>query len=171
MSKKIAVLVEDLYHVIEMWVPYYRLKEEGYEALLVGTGSASKYHSKEGYEAVPEVSIKDIKSDDFDGVIIPGGFAPDKLRRYSEITQFVNKLCTDGKLTASICHGPWVLVSSNVLKGRKVTCTSAIKDDIINAGAEYLDKEVVIDKNLITSRTPKDIPVFCREIIDFLQKK
>jgi len=169
MAKKIAVLVEDLYHVIEMWVPYYRLIEEGYDAVIVGTGSKNQYLSKEGYEAVPDMSIKNIKSDEFDGVIIPGGFAPDKLRRYPEITDFVNKLCSKNKLVASICHGPWVLISSKILKGRKMTCVNAIKDDVINAGAEYLDQEVVIDKNLITSRTPKDIPAFCRAIINFLK--
>ncbi len=170
MPKKIAVLVEDLYHVVEMWVPYYRLKEEGYNAVIAGTGSKDKYFSKEGYEAVPDVSIKNIKADEFDGVIIPGGFAPDKLRRYPEITGFVNKMFNANKLVASICHGPWVLVSSKVLKGRKVTCTAAIKDDVINAGAEYLDKEVVIDNNLITSRSPGDLPAFCRAIINFLKQ-
>lgn len=169
MSKKIAVLVEDLYHVLETWIPYYRLLEEGYEVVLVGTGSSNVYKSKEGYPAKPEKTIQEIKSSDFDGVVIPGGFCPDRLRRYQEINDFVSDIFNNGKLVAAICHGPWVLVSAGVLKGRKSTCFYAIKDDVINAGSEYIDQEVVVDKNLITSRTMKDMPVFLREIVKFLK--
>ena len=169
MSKKIAILVEDLYHVLELWVPYYRLKEEGYDVVLVGTGLSDIYKSKEGLPAKPDKAIQEIKSSDFDGVIIPGGFCPDKLRRYSEITNFVKELFDNNKLVASICHGPWVLVSAGVLKGKKSTCFYAIKDDVINAGANYIDKEIIIDNNLITSRSMKDMPVFLKGIINFLK--
>lgn len=170
MSKKIAILVEELFHVLETWVPYYRLKEEGFQVVLVGTAKAS-YLCKEGkYSITAEVSIKDVNPDDYDGVIVPGGFAPDKLRRYDEVKNFVYSLFKKNKLVAAICHGPWVLVSANVVKGKKVTGTVAIKDDIENAGGTYIDKEVVVDGNLITSRVPADLPLFCKEIIKFLNK-
>lgn len=165
--KKIAVLVEEYYQVLEVWYPYFRLREEGMEAVLVGTGK-KEYKSKEGYPAAAEASIKDVKADDFDGVVIPGGYAPDLLRRYPEINAFVKEMDTEGKLVACICHGGWVLVSAGVLKGRKATSFSAIKDDVVNAGAQFFDREVIVDKNLITSRNPYDLPAFCREIINFL---
>ena len=165
---KIAVLVEDQYQVLEVWYPYLRLKEEAIEVVLVGTGK-SNYESKEGYPAKQDISIKDIDFSDFDGVIIPGGNAPDILRRYREIIDFVGDMSRQGKLVAAICHGGWVLASANVLRGRKATSFSAIKDDVVNAGAQFLDQEVVVDKNLITSRNPYDLPAFCVEIIKFLK--
>lgn len=167
MMKKIAVLVEDNYQVLEVWYPYFRLREAGIKTVLVGTGK-KEYKSKEGYPAEQELSIKEAKTGDFDGVVIPGGYAPDILRRYKEVNDFVNSLCKENKLIAAICHAGWVLVSAGVLEGRKATCFSAIKDDLVNAGAKYSDEEVVVDGNLITSRKPDDLPVFCREIIKFL---
>jgi protease I len=163
--KKVAVLVEDQYQVLEVWYPYLRLREAGVEAVLVGTGNKKEYKSKEGYPVPEELSIKDARVSDFDGVVIPGGYAPDILRRYKEINEFVKNMFEKGKLVASICHGGWVLASAGVLKGKKVTSFSAIKDDMINAGAAFLDKEVVVDGNLITSRNPYDLPAFCREIL------
>ncbi|MEW5758885.1 MAG: type 1 glutamine amidotransferase domain-containing protein [Candidatus Omnitrophota bacterium] len=165
---KIAILVEDYYQVLEVWYPYLRLKESGIDAIFVGTGKR-EYKSKEGYLVEAEVSIKNIKSDDFNGVIIPGGYAPDILRRYKEVTDFIREIFNKKKLVASICHGGWVLVSAGILKGKKATSFIAIKDDIVNAGANFLDKEVVVDGNLITSRNPYDLPAFCREIIKLLQ--
>jgi protease I len=166
--KKIAVLVEDNYQVLEVWYPYLRLREEGFNTVLVGTGK-KEYKSKEGYPAYPEVSIKDVNADDFDAVIIPGGYAPDILRRYEEVNNFVRNLNKKNKLVAAICHAGWVLVSAGVLKNKKVTCFLAIKDDVVNAGAKFIDKEVVVDGNLITSRNPYDLPAFCKEIIRFLK--
>ncbi len=163
--KKIAVLVEDQYQVLEVWYPYFRLKEEGIEAILVGTGAKKEYKSKEGYPAAEEIPIQKARPEDFNGVVIPGGYAPDILRRYEEVNKFVREIFQRGGVVASICHGGWVLASAGILKGRTATSFSAIKDDIINAGAKFLDKEVVVDGNLITSRTPYDLPVFCREII------
>lgn len=168
--KKVAVLLEDHYQVLEVWYPYLRLREEGIETVFVGTGK-KQYASKEGYPAEEELNIKDARSDDFDGVVIPGGYAPDILRRNKQINDFVNALDKEKKLVAAICHAGWVLVSAGILKGRKATCFSAIKDDVINAGAQYLDKEVVVDGNLVTSRNPYDLPVFCREAIKFLKGK
>ncbi|HAH19666.1 MAG: protease [Omnitrophica WOR_2 bacterium GWF2_43_52] len=163
--KKIAILVEDQYQVLEVWYPYFRLIEEGITAVFVGTGQKKEYKSKEGYPAPEELSIKDARAQNFDGVVIPGGYAPDILRRYKEVNNFVKDLYAQGKVVASICHGGWVLVSSGILKGKKATSFSAIKDDVVNAGAQFLDKEVVVDGNLITSRTPYDLPAFCREMI------
>lgn len=167
--KKIAILVEDQYQVLEVWYPYLRLRENGIETLLVGTGTKKEYKSKEGYPATEELSIKEAKAGDFDGVVIPGGYAPDILRRYDAVNKFVKEMFDKNKVVAAICHAGWVLVSAGVLKGKKATCFSAIKDDVINAGAAYIDKEVVVDGNLITSRNPYDLPAFCREILKKLQ--
>jgi protease I len=166
--KKIAVLVEDHYQVLEVWYPYLRLREEGFETVFVGPAK-KEYKSKEGYPAQAEVSLKELNPDDFDGVVIPGGYAPDILRRYEAVNNFVRYLDKKNKLVAAICHAGWVLVSAGLLRGRKVTCFSAIKDDVINAGAEFIDREVVVDGNLITSRNPYDLPAFCREIVRFLK--
>ena len=167
--KKFAVLVEDQYQVLEVWYPYFRLKEAGVEAVLVGSGSKKEYKSKEGYPAPEELSIKKARPEEFSGVVIPGGYAPDILRRYEEVNKFVRDIFARGGIVASICHGGWVLVSAGILKGRTATSFSAIKDDIVNAGAKFLDQEVVVDGNLITSRTPYDLPAFCREIIRKMQ--
>ncbi|TAN60534.1 type 1 glutamine amidotransferase [bacterium] len=168
--KKFAILVEDLYQVLEVWYPYLRLREEGIGAVLVGTGAKKEYKSKEGYPAQEELSIKKAKTGDFLGVVIPGGYAPDILRRHLKVNRFVRDLYKEGKIVACICHGGWVLVSAGILKGKKATGFSAIKDDMVNAGAEFLDKEVVVDGNLITSRNPYDLPAFCRAIIKQLRK-
>lgn len=163
--KKVAVLVEDQYQVLEVWYPYLRLREEGIDTILVGTGTKKEYMSKEGYPAAEEISIKDARTDVFSAVVIPGGYAPDILRRYDAVNRFVKDMHDKGKVVAAICHGGWVLASAGILKGKKATSFSAIKDDVVNAGAAYLDKEVVVDGNLITSRNPYDLPAFCREII------
>lgn len=167
---KVAVLIEDQYQVLEVWYPYLRLREEGMETVFVGPDRKKEYGSKEGYPAIVELSIKKAKASEFEGVVIPGGYAPDILRRDEDIVAFVKDMYEEGKLVAAICHAGWVLVSAGVLKGKRVTCFFAIKDDLINAGAKYIDEEVVVDKNLITSRNPYDLPAFCREIIKFLKK-
>ena len=168
--EKVAILVEEQYQVLEVWYPYLRLKEEEIPVVLVGT-EKKEYKSKEGYPVSADISIKEAKPTDFSGVIIPGGWAPDFLRRHKEINDFVRELFEQNKLVASICHGGWVLVSADVLKGKKATSFSAIKDDVINAGAEYIDEEVVVYQNLITSRNPYDLPAFCVEIIKFLKRR
>jgi protease I len=166
--KQVAVLIEEAYQVLEVWYPYLRLREEGIRTVLVGTGK-KEYKSKEGYPAIEELSIQKAKIEDFDAVVIPGGWAPDFLRRHGEINNFVRDMFNKGKVVASICHGGWVLASAGILRGKKATSFSAIKDDIINAGAQFEDKEVVVDRNLITSRNPYDLPAFCREIIKQLK--
>lgn len=166
--QKVAILVEDHYQVLEVWYPYFRLREEGILTLLVGTGK-KEYKSKEGYPAEEELSIQKARVDDFASVVIPGGYAPDILRRYNAVNKFVQDMFQQKKIVAAICHGGWVLVSAGILKGRTVTGFSAIKDDLVNAGAKFLNKEVVVDGNLITSRNPYDLPAFCRELIKKLK--
>ena len=167
---KVAVLVEDNYQVLEVWYPYLRLRGEGIETLLVGTGRRKEYKSKEGYPALEELPIEKARVADFSGVVIPGGYAPDILRRYKEVNNFVREMYKKNRLVAAICHGGWVLVSAGIVKGKKVTGFFAIKDDLVNAGGKFIDKEVVVDGNLITSRKPYDLPAFCREILRKIKK-
>ena len=170
-NKRIAILVEDLYQVLEVWYPQLRLKENDINVVFVGTGSKQTYGSKEGYPVKADLSIDQVKAKDFDGVIIPGGFAPDFLRRYPLMVDFVRQLDKQGKVVASICHGGWMLVSAGILKGRKATSFFAIKDDLVAAGADFVDAEVVVDQNLITSRKPEDLTAFVVEIIKVLKKQ
>ncbi len=169
-SGHIAILVEDQYQVLEVWYPLLRLQEAGIPVMTVGTGLKDMYSSKEGYPVTVDVSIQKINPEDFSGVIIPGGYAPDILRRYTEVVDFVKELDGKGRVVASICHGGWLLVSADIIKGRQVTCFSAIKDDLIAAGGQYIDQTVVVDKNLITSRKPEDLPCFVSEIIKLIKK-
>ncbi len=168
-SKRIAILVEDLYQVLEVWYPFYRLREEGFDVVIIGTGTKRQYGSKEGYPVDVHASIDQVVATDFDAVIIPGGWAPDIMRRYEKMVIFVRDLYRQGKIVASICHGGWMLVSAGILKGKKATSFYAIKDDLIAAGAYFEDKEVVVDNNLITSRKPDDLPRFVQEIIQQLK--
>ena len=163
--KKVAILVEDYYQVLEVWYPFLRFKEAGIEGVFIGTGSKTEYKSKEGYPVQAQFPIQKVTIEDFDGVVIPGGYAPDILRRYPEVNNLVRGMFEKGKIVASMCHGGWVLASAGILKGRKVTAFYAIKDDLVNAGAAFVDAEVVVDGNLITSRNPFDLAAFCQEII------
>ena len=166
--KKAAVLIEDYYQVLEVWYPYLRLRENGIKTVLVGTGKG-EYKSKEGYPAEEELPIKKADINDFDAVVIPGGYAPDILRRFGEVNEFVRNMHKRGKIVACICHGGWVLISAGIVKGRRVTGFSAIKDDLINAGGKFEDKEAVVDGNLITSRNPFDLPAFCKALLEKLE--
>jgi protease I len=167
--KKIAVLIEDNFNESELIYPYYRLKEAGFQSLLVGP-ELKTYHSKSGMLISSELSINNVNPEDFSGVIIPGGYAPDMLRRNEKILDFVKRMFDKEKLVAAICHGGWVLISAHVVNGTTLTGYYAIKDDLKNAGAKYEDEEVVVDENLITSRSPSDLPAFMKEIIKFLNK-
>ena len=169
-SKRVAILVEDLYQDQEVWYPYYRLLEAGVEAVFVGTGKP-EYKGKYGYPVTPHTSAEQVSAAGFDAVIVPGGFAPDLLRRSPAVLQLVKEANQQGKLIGAICHAGWVLVSANVLRGKTATCFSAIKDDVVNAGATFVDREVVRDGNLITSRKPDDLPAFMRTFLDALQER
>jgi deglycase len=166
---KIAILVENDYQDQEVWVPLYRLREEGYETVVVGTG-AGVYKSKYGYPIQAAQSASDARSEDYLGVIIPGGWAPDRLRQDAGVLKLVRELFQKGRVVASICHGGWVLASAGVVRGKRVTSYQAIRDDLVHAGAEFVDQEVVRDGNLITSRKPDDLPAFCREIVRSLRE-
>jgi protease I len=168
-GKRVAVLAEDNYQDLELWYPLLRMREAGAEVKVIGTGSAETYTSKYGYPVTVDAAADEVKAADFDAVIIPGGYAPDRLRRYSAVLKLVREVFEQGKVVAAICHAGWVPISAGILKGKKATCFFAIKDDVINAGATYLDQEVVQDGNLITSRTPDDLPAFCRTIIAALE--
>lgn len=164
-GKTIALLCEELYNEVELWYPYYRLLEAGARVQIVGSGSAPVYRSKIGLPAKVDVSIDQVSAARFDAVVIPGGYAPDHMRRCPAMVQLVREVFEAGKVTAAICHAGWMLASAGVLKGRRATCFFAIRDDLVNAGAHYVDEPVVVDGNLITSRTPSDLPVFMRAII------
>jgi protease I len=167
-GKRIAVLVDNLYQEMEVWYPYFRLQEAGAEVVAVGAKAGEKYTSKLGYPVTAAASYDEVSAANFDGVVVPGGFAPDHIRRHAKANQFVRDMDAQGKLVASICHGLWVACSAGILRGRRSTCFFAIKDDVINAGAQYEDAEVVVDGNLVSSRKPEDLPAFCRESIKVL---
>ncbi|MCS6977403.1 MAG: type 1 glutamine amidotransferase [Gemmatales bacterium] len=159
-----AVLVEQLYQELEIWYPVYRLREAGCKVTIVGPEAGKEYPSKLGYPCKSDKAAKDVRADDFDILIIPGGYAPDHIRRHEAMIRLTSDMAEQGKIIAAICHGPWVLCSTQALKGKKATCFFAIKDDVINAGAQYLDAEVVRDGNIITSRKPDDLPAFMQAI-------
>lgn len=170
-GKKVAILVDQMYQEMEVWVPLYRLQEAGVETVTVGAEAGRTYPSKLGYPCVAQKSYAEVSADDFDGIVVPGGFAPDHIRRHPKANQLVADINAQGKLVAAICHGPWVLCSAHgMLKGRKATSFFAIKDDLVNAGAEWSDAEVVVDGNLVTSRKPEDLPAFCVACIAVLKR-
>jgi len=167
-GKRVAVFVDALYQELEVWYPYLRLQEAHVQVSFVGAEANKTYASKHGYPAKAALSYDQASTREYDGVVIPGGYAPDHIRRYAKANQFVRDMNAEGKLVASICHGPWVLCSAGILKGRRATSFFAIKDDVVNAGAIYEDSEVVVDWNLVTSRKPEDLPAFCRAAIKVL---
>ena len=168
---RVAMLVEDLYQDQEVWYPLYRLKEAGAEVVTVGTGRKREFKGKYGIPLTADTSADQVSAAEFDAVIVPGGYAPDLLRRSEAVLRLVREAHQQGKIVAAICHAGWVLVSAGILKGKTVTCFSAIKDDLVNAGATYVDRDVVVDGNLITSRTPEDLPAFARAIVEALAER
>ena len=168
-GKRVAVLVENFYQELEVWYPVLRMREAGAEVTIVGTG-APVYSSKYGYEVRADKSAEQVDAADLDAIIIPGGYAPDRMRLHKPMVDLVREMSRRGKVVAAICHGGWMLSSANILRGKKVTGYIAIKDDLVNAGASYEDSEVVRDGNLITSRKPDDLPAFCRAILEALSE-
>lgn len=167
---RVAVLIEQQYQEMEVWYPVYRLREAGFVVTLVGPEAGKTYPSKLGYPAKSDVAASLVTAADFDAVVIPGGFAPDYIRRYEAMLQLVRDLHDQGKPVAAICHGPWVLCSTTTLRGKRATCFHSIKDDVVNAGATYVDQEVVVDGNVITSRTPDDLPAFVVAVMKAIRK-
>ncbi len=169
-GKKAIILVEEMFNVFEFWYPFFRLKEECVEVTVVGSGSAEVYTGKPGTQVKADISADQVSADDFDAIIIPGGYAPDLMRRYPAMVNLVKDFFNAGKPVAAICHAGWMLASAGILSGRKATSFFAIKDDMINAGAEWVDQEVVVDGTLITSRTPDDLPAFMKAVIEKMQR-
>jgi protease I len=164
-GKRIAILAEDIYEDMELWYPLLRMREEGAAVSVVGMPGVTTYQSKHNLPVTVDVSATDVRPDDFDAIIIPGGYAPDKMRRHQVMLDLVKGIFEQGKVVAMICHAGWVPISAGIVKGKRVTSVSAIKDDLVNAGAIWEDSEVVQDGNLISSRTPPDLPAYCRAII------
>ena len=167
-GKKILILVETFYNEFEFWYPYYRLKEAGAQVTVVGSGSAEVYKSKAGLAVNVDTTADHVVAADYDGVVIPGGYAPDHMRRYPAMVDLVKSFAQAGKLVAAICHAGWMLISAGLVAGRRLTAFHSIRDDLVNAGAEWVDAEVVTDGNLITSRHPGDLAAFGRALVEAL---
>jgi protease I len=163
-GRKIAVLAEDLFEDLELWYPVIRMREEGANVLVLGTGKP-EFHGKNGLRVKPDIGVEEASPDDFQAVIIPGGYSPDRMRRHKPLLQFVRRVFDSGSVVAFICHAGWVPISAGIVDGRRVTSFFSIADDLRNAGATWVDEEVVEDGNLISSRDPRDLPAFCRAII------
>ncbi|MFH0773691.1 MAG: type 1 glutamine amidotransferase domain-containing protein [bacterium] len=170
MTKKIKLLllVEELFEDLEVWYPKIRLEGEGNIEVVTAAPEKRIYHGKKGLPMEPDLTIDQVIIDEYDGVVIPGGFAPDWLRRIPKVLQMLRKFNMEGKLIAFICHAGWVPVSAKILKGRKGTSFFAIRDDMENAGMTWIDSSVVIDKNLVSSRKPTDLEDYCRGILKVL---
>lgn len=167
-DKNLVVLVEQLYEDLELWYPLLRLREAGASVRIAGPREGETYPGKRGYPATSEVAAGAIQPDTLDGIVIPGGYAPDHMRRHPEMIDLVRAVHEKDALVAFICHGGWVPISAGILKGKRATSFFAIKDDMTNAGVEWVDEEVVRDGNLISSRTPADLPAFCRTMLQAL---
>jgi protease I len=164
------VLAERMYQELELWYPLLRLREEGADTVVVAP-QASEYLSKLGYPVRAQVASADARAEDFDAVVVPGGYCPDYLRRDRGLVALVRAMASRGAVVAAICHGPWMLCSADVLRGRRATSHAAIRDDLQNAGALWEDAEVVVDGTVVTSRSPDDLPGFCREIAGLLVRR
>jgi protease I len=166
-NKTILTFVDDIYEDLELWYPLLRLQEAGYTTRLAAH-EIKTYEGKHGYPATSDLLLKDAKSQDFIGLLIPGGFMPDKLRRDEKVLSLTREFFEQGKLVAFICHGGWIPISAKILKGKRATGSLGIKDDLENAGAIWVNEPVVVDGNLISSRTPKDLAPFAKAMVDFL---
>jgi protease I len=170
-QRKLLLLVEELYEDLEVWYPKIRLEEESGIKVVTVAPEKRIYHGKKGYPIEPDITLKQIVPDDYDGILIPGGFAPDWLRRIPKILQMIKKFDDEGKLVAFICHAGWVPISAKILKGRKGTSFFAIRDDMENAGMLWKDCSVVIDENLVSSRMPSDLGDYCKGILKVLSSQ
>jgi protease I len=171
MSKgSVLILVGPEYEEMEVWYPKYRLEAAGYEAPLVGLGE-KLYRGKYGYPCTVDATAADFKADSLAGIVAPGGWAPDKIRRDPTVLELVRKVNEMGRLVATICHGPWVLISAGIVRGRRMTSTVGIRDDVVNAGGVWVDAGVVADANIISSRVPADLPAFGEAIVGWLSHR
>jgi protease I len=161
------ILVGPEYEDLEVWYPKLRVEEAGYATLIAGIGQQS-YAGKHGYPCHVDVHIKEVNAGKLVGLLAPGGWAPDKIRRDTDVLRVVRQVHEAGKVVGTICHGPWILISAGIVKGRRMTSTVGIRDDLVNAGADWVDEPVVIDGNIISSRVPRDLPLFGRELVRLL---
>lgn len=170
-GKKIMILAEQMLNDQEFWYPYYRVQEAGARVTVVGSSNVKSYTGKAGTTIPVQAGAEEVAADDFDALIIPGGYAPDLMRRYPTMIKLVKDFHAAGKVVAAICHAGWMLASADILQGRTVTSFFAIKDDLTHAGATWVDQEVVVDGNLITSRKPDDLPAFMRAVIEAVRAR
>ncbi|MGQ9622847.1 MAG: DJ-1/PfpI/YhbO family deglycase/protease [Candidatus Caldatribacteriaceae bacterium] len=166
--RRVIILVENQYQELELWYPLLRLQEEGIEARLVGPGVEETFLGRHGFPAKAEVVTSSVAPRDFDGVIIPGGFAPDYLRRLPVVTNLIREMYQQGKLIGALSRGPWVLISADIVRGKRITGLISLRDDVNNAGGEFVDAPVVVDGNIVTARGPNELPLFMREVLSFL---
>jgi protease I len=169
MSKTILLLIENEFRDEEAVYPYYRFKEAGYDVKIVGPEKGREYKGKFGVVLKSDLDVLKIKPEDVTAVIIPGGYAPDKMRINRDMVDLVKRIFVQGKVIAAICHGGWMLAEADIVRGKKVTGYKAIATDLKNAGGKYLDSEVVVDGNIVTSRTPADLPAFCSSILKLIE--
>lgn len=164
-GKQVLMFVGDIYEDLELWYPKLRLIEAGAEVVVAGPEAGKTYAGKNGYPCVSDAAIADVDTEDFDGLVVPGGFMPDKLRRDPRVLEIVQQIHNSEKLLAAVCHGGWIPISAGVYSGVRVTGSPGIKDDLINAGAIWEDAPVVIDRHFVSSRKPDDLPEFCLGIL------
>jgi protease I len=167
-GQKVLMFVGDVYEDLELWYPKLRLVEAGAEMVVAGPESNREYAGKHGYPCVSDAAIKDVRPEQFAGLVVPGGFMPDRLRRDPAVLDIVRHFDSAGKLVAAICHGGWIPISAGVYRGVRVTGSPGIKDDLVNAGAIWEDRPVVVDRHFVSSRKPDDLPDFCRGILRVL---
>jgi protease I len=167
-NKRVLIFAGDDYEDMELQYPKYRLIEAGAEVVVAGLDADATYRGKHGYPQRSTAAVGDLKAEDFDGLVIPGGWMPDKLRRYESVLNITREIDRAGKCVASICHGPWIDISAGIVNGVKYTSTPGIKDDLLNAGAQWIDAPVVIDRHHVSSRKPDDLPDFCRGILQVM---
>lgn len=170
-DKKVIALVDEEFEDLELWYPIYRLREEGAVVHLVGKEKGKSYTGKYGVPAVSDYSFSQIRAEDYDAILVPGGWAPDKLRRYEEVLEFLRVMDRAKKPIGQICHAGWVLISADILKGRKVTSTPGIKHDMMNAGGIWSDESVVVDGHIVSSQRPPDLPPYVKAFADVLAKQ
>lgn len=167
-GRRVLMFVGDTYEDLELWYPKLRLAEAGAKVIVAGQKAGQEYAGKNGYPCVSDEAIARMRVADFDGLVLPGGFMPDKLRRDIDVLQLVRDFADANKLVAAICHGGWIAISAGVYRGVRVTGSLGIKDDLVNAGAIWEDAPVVIDGKFVSSRKPDDLPDFCRGILTVL---
>ncbi len=170
-GRRVLILVGDDYEDLELWYPKLRLIEAGAVVTVAGLEAAVAYRGKHGYPCVSDAAVAEIRADDFDAIVIPGGWMPDLLRRDRAVLELVRRFAASGKVVATICHGPWIMISAGVCRGVRMTSTPGIRDDVTNAGATWVDAAVVVDRHFISARRPPDLPEFAESLVDSLARE